>query len=445
MAIKFIHSRLSWILQGQSSTAAAIQTLLSRVLILAVNLATGIITARSLGAAGRGEQAAMILWSMFLANTVTLGLPSAIIYNFKARPYQKSELFAAALLLGTGLGFVASAIGILCIPFWLSQYSPNVVRAAQWFMLNAPIALVQLLVLAALEALGDFTASNQLRLMIPLITLMALIGLSAAGAITPFTSSLAYTLNGIPIFVWTLARLWRLLHPQWLGIGTAARQLVHYGLRSYGVDLLGALALQVDQVLVVSFLDPSAMGTYVVALSLARMLNVFQMATAAVLFPRAAACPIHEVIALTGQAARLTTALTSAMGLLIIALGPFLLQLLYGAEFVQATTVLYVLVIEAVISGATLVLAQSFMALGNPGIVTLLQAAGLALSLPLMIWLIPIFGLVGAGLALLASTSVRLLFTLSCYPLILKAPLPSLLITKQDLVFLKHKLLESRG
>ncbi|MBW4468478.1 MAG: oligosaccharide flippase family protein [Pegethrix bostrychoides GSE-TBD4-15B] len=441
MAIKFVQSRLSWVLQGQSSTAAAVQTLLARVLILAVNLATGIITARTLGATGRGEQAAMILWSMFLANTVTLGLPSAVIYNFKAHPQRKSELFAAALLLGTGLGFVASAIGIIWIPLWLSQYSPDVVRAAQWFMLNAPIALVQLLILAALEAMGDFTASNRLRLLIPLITLVALISLAVADAITPLTSSLAYTLNGLPIFFWTLTRLWRLLRPQWQGITSAAQQLVHYGLRSYGVDLLGALSLQLDQVLVVSFLDPASMGTYVVALSLSRMLNVFQMAIAAVLFPRAAARPMSEVIALTGQAARLTTALTFTVGLAIIALGPFLLELLYGAEFVQAARVLYILVIEAVISGAALVLAQSFMALGNPGVVTVLQGAGLALSVPLMIWLIPIFGLVGAGLALLASTVVRLLFTLSCYPLLLKVPLPALLITKQDLIFLRQKLL----
>lgn len=440
MAIKFVQSRLSWILQGQSSTAAAVQTLLARVLILAVNLATGIITARTLGATGRGEQAAMILWSMFLANTVTLGLPSAVIYNFKAHPQRKSELFAAALLLGTGLGFIASAIGMIWIPLWLSQYSPDVVRAAQWFMLNAPIALVQLLILAALEAMGDFTAANRLRLLIPLITLVALTSLAVAEAITPLTSSLAYILNGLPIFFWTLTRLWRLLRPQWRGITSAARQLVHYGLRSYGVDLLGALSLQVDQVLVVSFLDPASMGTYVVALSLARMLSVFQIAIAAVLFPRAAARPAGEVIALTGQAARLTTALTFTVGLVIIALGPFLLQLLYGAEFVQAARVLYILVIEAVISGAALVLAQSFMALGNPGIVTVLQGAGLALSVPLMIWLIPIFGLAGAGLALLISTVVRLLFTLGCYPLLLKVPLPALLITKQDLAFLKQKL-----
>jgi enterobacterial common antigen flippase len=239
-----------------------------------------------------------------------------------------------------------------------------------------------------------------------------------------------------------LTRLCQSLRPQWQGIRLASRRLLNYGLRSYGVDLLGALALQVDQVLVIGFLNPAAMGTYVVALSLSRMLNVFQTSIVAVLFPKAAAQPLKEVIALTGQAARLTTMLTLIVGLFIIAIGPFLLRLLYGAEFVGAATVLYVLVIEVVLAGTTLVLAQAFMALGRPGIVTVLQGVGLGLSVPLMLWLIPSLGLVGAGLSLLGSTIARLFFILSCYPLLLKVPPPSLLVTKEDFRFLKQKFLD---
>ena len=53
------------------------------------------------------------------------------------------------------------------------------------------------------------------------------------------------------------------------------RQLFAYGIRSYGIDLCGTMALYVDQALVVRLLEPGMMGTYVVALSLSRMLNAF--------------------------------------------------------------------------------------------------------------------------------------------------------------------------
>jgi O-antigen/teichoic acid export membrane protein len=438
MAIKFVQSRLTWILQGQSSTAAAIQTLLSRVLILAVNLATGIITARSLGATGRGEQAAMVLWSMFLANTVTLGLPSAVIYNFKAHPQQKSELFTAALLLGTGLGLVASAMGVAFIPLWLSQYSPEVVRAAQWFMLNAPIVLLLLVSSYALEADGEFKLSNQIRCLIPAFTLVILVGLWLSGRLTPFTASLAYIINCVPIFIWMQVRLWQRFKPRWHRMGWATSRLIRYGIRAYGIDVLTTLAQQADQIFVVGLLSPQSMGMYAVALSISRMLNVFQTSIITVLFPKAAARPLSEVVSLIGQAARITTAITLIAGSFVMIVSPTLLHWLYGSEYIGATPVLRLLIVEVTLSGTTLVLAQSFMALSKPGIVTLLQSVGFGLTVPLLLFLIPRQGLTGAGIALLGSTAVRLLFILACYPMVLRVPPPSLLITRADLRLLRQ-------
>lgn len=436
-----VTKRIGWILKGEGGAAATLQTLLSRILVLGINVATGVITARALGPQGRGEQAAMILWSVFLPNLLTVGAPSALIYNFRRFPEKKSEFFSAAMLVGIVMGAVAAVLGIVCMPIWLSKYSPEIIRFAQWFMLLSPVVLIQLIILAALEAIGEFSASNRLRLLIPLITLIALIGLGLTNALTPFTSALAYVINGLPIFFWTLARLWRILKPRWNHISQSCKQLLSYGLRSYGVDLLGALSLQVDQVLVVGFLEPAAMGTYVVVLSLSRMLNVFQTSIVSVLFPKAAARPVNEVLELTGRSARITTALTLIVGLGIILLGAPLLNLLYGAEFVSATNVLYILVIEVVLAGTTLVLAQSFMALGRPGIVTVLQGVGLGLSVPLMFLLIPKFGIVGAGLSLLGSTIARLGFILICFPIVLKVAPPSLLITLDEIKFLKNRFL----
>jgi enterobacterial common antigen flippase len=125
-------AKIRWVLKGQNGTSATIQTFLSRVLVLVTSVATGVITARFLGSQGRGEQAAITLWPQFLAYTLTLGLPSALIYNLKLYPEAKSKLFSAALFLGAILGVVAMLIGVLFIPYWLSQYSINIIRNAQY-------------------------------------------------------------------------------------------------------------------------------------------------------------------------------------------------------------------------------------------------------------------------------------------------------------------------
>ncbi len=432
-------ARIHWVLKGQNGTSATIQTFLSRVLILATNVATGIITARLLGSQGRGEQAAIILWPQFLAYTLTLGLPSALIYNLKRYPEAKSKLFSAALFLGTILGFVAMLIGVLFIPHWLSNYSIDVIRDAQWMMLAAPLELLGVIFMAALESEGKFGIANQSRNLFPLATLGLLGGMALTQTLTPLTSGLAYFLPSLPISVWRCLYLWRLLKPQWRELNTSCKQLLSYGVRSYGIDLLGTLAVQVDQVLVIGLLSPSSMGIYAVALSLSRMLNVFQASIITVLFPKIAAGSLTEVVRLTGQVTRVNLLLTLLIGLMLMVLGPIVLQVLYGSEFMEAVAVFRILIIEVILAGTTMILAQSFMALGRPGMVTMLQGVGLGLSLPLMLILIPRYGLVGAGLSLLGSTTARLLFILLSYRITLKVSPPNLLITAADLLSLKHK------
>ena len=436
--MKTLLNSVRWVLGGQGGAAATVQTFAARLLIIGLNMATGIITARTLAPAGRGEQAAIILWPQFLAYAMTLGLPASLLYNLKRHPNEKSELFSAALVLGTALGLVATLTGIIFIPSWLSQYSLGVIQAAQWLMILAPLSLLGVIFTAALESEGDFATANHSRYLTPLLTLTALILLALSKKLTPFTAGLAYILPNLPIFLWLLIRLWKLFQPRWYGFGDAYKWLLNFGFRSYGVDLLGTLSGQLDQALVVSFLTPASMGMYTVALSLSRMLNVFQSSIVTVLFPKAAARPTAEVIALTGRATRISTAVSAIIAIAVMLFGPFLLHLLYGQKYMGAVPVFRILVIESVISGTTWVLAQAFMALGRPGTVAILQGVGLGLSVPLMIVLIPSYGIEGAGFALLGSTAARFIFVLVCFPIILKVRPPNIILTTKDLSTLRQ-------
>ncbi|WP_218080020.1 lipopolysaccharide biosynthesis protein [Anthocerotibacter panamensis] len=436
----YVGTSTRWLLGGKSGPAATAQTVLTKVLVLGLNVATGVITARELGPDGRGSQAAMLLWPQFLAFAMTLGLPSATLYNLRRHPEDRSSLFAALLILGMLLGCTATATGVLFIPLWLANYPPDIIHTAQWFMVAAPVSLLALTFTSALEALDAFHLSNLERFLQPLLTLCGLVGLLLTGTLTPFTSALAYLMPILPLFLWRLVYLWIRLRPRWVKLKTSFQRLVSYGVRSYGIDLAGTLAAQIDQVLVVGLLNPYHMGMYAVALSLSRVLNIFQAAIATVLFPRLAARPPAEVVAVTGQAVRVSTALSLLVAGSVVLVGPVVLHLLYGPEYAEAVAVFRILVVEVVLGGAVLVLAQTFMALGKPGAVTIWQTVGLGLSVPLLLLLIPAFGLVGAGLALLCSTGARLLLMLLSYPLVLKIPPPSLVLTRDDLRLLTRLL-----
>jgi O-antigen/teichoic acid export membrane protein len=405
-------------------------------------------TARILGPAGRGESAAIGLWPQFLALVMSLGLPTALLYNLKRYPEDQPSSVLAALLLGTGLGILATGVGSLLLPLWLAQYSPAIIQAGQWLMIAAPVVLLMEIFRAFLEAREEFNAANQLRYLPSLCTLFILCGLAFSGRMTPFTAALAYWLPGIPILLWMFTYLRQFFKSSPQGIqfnlnelGTAYKRLLSYGVRCYGVDLLTTLSLQVDQALVVNLLTPASMGMYIVALSLSRILSVFQASIITVLLPKAAARSASEVVLLTGQAMRISTALALLAGIVLMMAGPMLLGLLYGSEYLGAVPVFRVLMIEVILSGATMVLAQTFMALGKPGIVTILQSVGLGLSIPMMLILIPMYGLVGASFALLGSTIARLIFVLACYPLLLKVDPPHLFLTKEDWDLLRQRVL----
>lgn len=418
---------------SQHGFRAVVQSVWSKSAILILQAGTGVLTARILGADGRGELAAMILWPLFVASVTTLGVPSSLIYHLRNRTDNPQHLASTGFVTSAAMGVVAGLVAAAVLPWWLRQYPPTLIRAAQMFLLTVPLCSVTLAGRAVLEASHDFSASNAIQLLTPFATLLGLLFFLAIHSMNPYTAALAYIAASLPSFGLMLVRVPRTgFHAVWPRFAVA-RRILQYGVRSYGIDILGTLALQVDQVLVVSLLSAGAMGSYVVVLSLSRMLNVFQNSVVMVLFPKAAGRDAHEVLAMTGKCVRISGLVTIACGAVICLVGHTLLRVVYGAEYAVAAGALRILVLEAVLSGITFVLAQAFMALNRPGVVTILQGVGLSLSVPMMLWLIPRYGIYGAAISLLTSTVARLIFVSAGFRVFLKASPPRLMPDTADI------------
>jgi len=417
------------------------QTTVLQVVTLVANLATGILTARLLAPTGRGELAAINLIPSVMGYLLTLGVPAALLYHLKREPANAPRLVGAALLVISALGAVSVVVGYAVMPYALRQYSPQVIAVARVFMFTAPLALFSYISTSAFDAAGNFWYGNGTRFLSPLVTLISLCAFWALGRLDVLTAAASYALPALPIGIKMLVDAIRQYRPVVLPLVRAPyAELFSYGLRSFGVDLLRTIGQQIDQLLVVAFLSPSAMGLYAVALAVSRILQIFQTSVVRVLLPRIAARPVDEVVASVGRATRITAALTTPLCVGVLMLTPVLLRLAYGGKFMAASGVLRVLTVEAIFAGATWILAQAFLALGKPGIVTALQAVGLGLSFPLMLVLIPRFGLIGAGLSLLLSTLARLGLVLVCYPWLISSKPPSLLLTRGDVASLRHRL-----
>jgi O-antigen/teichoic acid export membrane protein len=410
-----------------------LQSIVLKFGVVFLNALTGIVTARTLNPTGRGELAALVLWPVLLAGVTTFGLPSALIYHMRRTPERTPALVGTALMMAVATGLVGTLVGWPLVPLWLHQHPASIATAAQYCLLATVVTSISLAGRAAWEARGRFDLSNRSQLVAPVVILAALIPQAWMGVLTSRSAGATYVLAGVPVMVWILASLYRSCRPTWRGAADAWRSLTHFGVRSYGVDLCGMLAVYVDQALVVGLLNPAAMGVYVVALSLSRVINAVHASVAMVIFPRTVGLDTLDLAAAIARSARLGALVTGALGLGVVAVGPMLVRLVYGEAYTAAGHLLPLLVCEVVLAGIVWVLLQGFMAAGRPGVATLVQVGGLALSLPIFLVLVPAFGPMGAAAALLASTAARLVLALIGYRLCLDVATPRVWVGWSDL------------
>ena len=414
---------------------ATLRVTVIRVIALAGNVLCGLLTAAFLGPDGRGKQAALIVAPTLLASLSTLGLHASLIYNVRNDPKNAPHYFGTAAILCFGMGVLATGVGWWVMPVWLHQYSPSIINLARILLLTLPIVVMSPLLTGVLEAHDRFGSANQVLYLQSLLTLGVLLILAAGGWMTPEITAFAYILPGLlgALYLWVQA--YRTLKARFTLSSPYPQRLLHFGLKFYGVDILGALSSYLDQALIVFLLAPAAVGAYAVALSLSRILSVVQGAVATVLFPTIAGREAADVIQTVARVTRVTFVINATGAIGIGLVGPSLLILLYGNRFSGAISPFLILLCEAVITSVARTLAQAFSGTGRPGAVTETEIVGVVVSMGCLATLVPLFGINGAACGTLLSGCARLGWLLIRFRRVLGVKLPRLLIDQADILW----------
>jgi O-antigen/teichoic acid export membrane protein len=404
-----------------------------RALATAVNIATSLLAAAVLGPSGRGEQTALAIAPGFLGGIASLGLHGALIYNLKADPARERELLGSGILLTLCAGGLAVVAGWLLEPHWLRQYSAHTILVGRLLMLVTPMIVIGWTLSGAAEARGWFGLVNRMFYVQSLATLALLGALTLLHRLTPATAACAYLLPQVPTFLVVFARIASRMRPVFRPRRDLLARLLRYGVRLAGVDLLGTLAAFIDQLMIVAFLPPGMVGTYAVALSSARLLNVVQGGVSSVLFPSIAARELGTVARTVATAFRVATLLIAALAGVLAVIGPPLLVLAYGAAFAPAVLPFRLLLLAMVLENGARILHQIYAGSGRPELVTLLECAAVAVLVLAMLALLPAFGTTGAAAAVLCGAAFRLAAAIGGLPLLLRIRLPRLLFGRADL------------
>jgi O-antigen/teichoic acid export membrane protein len=92
-----------------------------------------------------------------------------------------------------------------------------------------------------------------------------------------------------------------------------------------------------------------------------------------------------------------------------------------------------VLLIENAVAGAARVFYQAFAGTGRPGVVTVFETIGVVACILFMLLLVPSLGMIGAALAVLLASTLRLICTLVGLRTILGVRMPRLILGRSDI------------
>jgi O-antigen/teichoic acid export membrane protein len=427
-------------LRGDRPLQSLLRSIGTQVLIVLMNVLTGVITARALGAEGRGIYAAVTLWPPLLGMLATAGLGSAVVFRLRRTPASVSQVTGAAMSLGLAYSVVLIAAGVFLLPLFMNQYSRETVWFAQGCLIAVAFNGVQIVMRQSFAGLGQYWNSNLTHLLPQALHLILLVVLLLVTTLVARDAVLALLASSALTVLFILPRFLRAMRPQFRRIREEARALTSYAMRAAPTGLVSALLLFSDRLVLLPLLPIRELGIYAVAFSFSRVVQLVQPALQSVFLSQMAAQDAVASQRTHDHAVRLLlTALLIGCSVLWL-VGEWLLGFAYGAEFIAANTIFRVLILEASLAVLSQATSQLFMARDRPGTVSTIQAVMLGVSLLLLLLLVPRYGGLGAAVALAITGALRWITLLVAMSRVFATPLPRLYPNQEDWRFLAARL-----
>jgi O-antigen/teichoic acid export membrane protein len=183
------------------------------------------------------------------------------------------------------------------------------------------------------------------------------------------------------------------------------KSMATYGIKTNLSGFPYQLSVRLDQLLMSLLLPERVLGYYVVAVAWSSMLSFLGGGVSTVMLSRSVLTDGHDQRRLSDLLAqfRLVSILLMVLGGGVAIATPLCLPLLFGSEFKPSIFPAMVLCLASVVMNITLVLHELTRGLGFPGLGIRAEVAGLLVTVPLLVVLLPVWQGMGAALVALFS------------------------------------------
>jgi O-antigen/teichoic acid export membrane protein len=370
-------------------------------------LVQGVILARVLGADGRGEFAAIILWPGIIANIGLLGTNLSVTRAAAAARDDVGPVARAGVLLSLMLLVVAVAAGLGLLPLLIPEDSGDIMGLARTFMLwFVPAYMLSAHLAGVDQGQGRFRRLNFFRLLQTPVNVLFLVLLILLGQ-----ANLTHCVWALLAAYW-VAALGRLAmlgrQVSLLGAVASLRTLLRQG-RPFALAVaFQQLNVRADRILLLWLLADRDLGLYAVAFSAAAVLADAPRSMGIVSLTIAAQERPREGFARVAQIFRAAAIASLGMGVILSAAIYLLLPLVYGWDFADARVIGMILAAGFIPLGLTALLSQTMRGQGRPLVGMFSRMLGMAVMVPMAIVLSDSLRAAGIACAFLAAQTVTL-------------------------------------
>jgi antigen flippase len=332
--------------------------------ILVTNLVTGIIVARALGPAGRGEIAAILLVAQLCVWFFSGGATEAVAYRLARRPEDGPRLLGTWLAIGVPLAAVAIVIGELALPILFAAQSAEAIDLGRIYLAIVLVMMLQAVQWGMLLGAQDFTFYNATRLLQPALVA---VGYVACLVFDAFTVEAALVVNAVAVGSAFLLAGLRLLRRE--GVGrpdrAMARETLSFGLKAHMGSVAGLVNARLDLLIVPAFLGAASVGLYSVATNVTSIIITLTATIATIVMPVAARRENQSPRTVI-RTFQVVMVIGVAIALPLAAIAELALGVVYGADFESAATALRILLPGIVLDAAAMVLWSGLLAANRP-------------------------------------------------------------------------------
>jgi O-antigen/teichoic acid export membrane protein len=375
--------------------------------IQALNVVTGIVLARGLGPHGRGELAAILLWTILVGSVGSFGLPEALTYETASERENARSAIGTAVRTWLVLSLALVAVGAGVLTLTLGGYDAATRTSGYLLLALIPLYLFTNLCAAALQGLGAMGAFNLVRTLVSAAIAAGVVGIDVLGGLTVRTAALTYIATYLVTAVAGIVSLRRTSFWSVAFDRRVLRRMAGYGLRSQSSFISSTLIEYLDQLLISLLLGATSLGLYAIATTLTSATTLAASTVGLVAFPRLAALPSGPLRANAARRfALLAVGASALITIPILAATPQMIDLLFGDAFGRVATVCRVLLVGNVFLASTQILVALLRGLGRPLDAGTAGGVGLVVTVVLLAALLPTLGLMGAAIASLVAYAV---------------------------------------